>query len=68
MRIVFILLISFYQKIVSPAFKNILGAKSFCRFSPSCSEYAKHAVLKHGVARGGYMSFLRMLSCQPFKT
>lgn len=64
MKFIFIIVINIYQKIVSPVFKNILGVEKFCRFSPSCSEYAKYAILKHGAARGGWLSFLRILSCR----
>jgi putative membrane protein insertion efficiency factor len=37
-----------------------------CRFSPSCSEYARLVVLKHGAVKGGGLSLLRLGRCQPF--
>jgi putative membrane protein insertion efficiency factor len=37
-----------------------------CRFVPTCSEYARLAVLKHGVARGLWLAGGRLLRCQPF--
>ena len=37
-----------------------------CRFEPTCSEYAKQAVEKHGVVRGSWMAVKRILRCQPF--
>ena len=37
-----------------------------CRFVPTCSEYARLAVLEHGVLRGGVMTCGRLLRCQPF--
>jgi len=37
-----------------------------CRFVPTCSEYARLAILKHGVARGSRMAGGRLLRCQPF--
>jgi len=37
-----------------------------CRFVPTCSEYARLAILKHGVARGAWMAGGRLLRCQPF--
>lgn len=36
-----------------------------CRFSPTCSEYARLAILKHGLVRGGALALWRLLRCQP---
>ena len=36
-----------------------------CRFVPSCSEFAREAILTHGALRGGWMAFCRVLRCQP---
>lgn len=58
--------LSFYQATFSLFFKQVLGTSSLCRFSPSCSEYAKHSIKKFGLLRGGAMAFWRFLSCQPF--
>ena len=53
-------LIKTYQKFISP----MLGPR--CRFYPSCSEYAKEALIHHGFARGGYLATRRCLKCHPF--
>jgi len=37
-----------------------------CRFYPSCSEYAKQAVEKHGLAAGLRLSAIRVCKCHPF--
>jgi putative membrane protein insertion efficiency factor len=37
-----------------------------CRFTPTCSEYARLAVEKYGVWRGGWLTMGRLLRCQPF--
>ncbi len=37
-----------------------------CRFEPSCSHYAADAVKIHGVARGSWLAFTRVLRCNPF--
>ena len=37
-----------------------------CRFSPTCSEYARLALLKYGFWRGGARGAARLLRCQPF--
>ncbi|MBN1824603.1 MAG: membrane protein insertion efficiency factor YidD [Endomicrobiales bacterium] len=39
-----------------------------CRFHPSCSEYARGAVEKHGALRGTYLSAKRLLKCHPFNS
>ena len=38
-----------------------------CRFSPTCSEYGRHAVGRYGVWRGGWMMLRRVLRCHPFQ-
>lgn len=48
-----------YKRYLSPLLPQA------CRFSPTCSEYARLAVLKHGVLRGGLMSAGRLIRCQP---
>jgi putative membrane protein insertion efficiency factor len=53
-------LIVVYQWTISPFF----GPR--CRFYPSCSQYAKEAVLKHGVVRGVSLAVRRILRCNPW--
>jgi putative membrane protein insertion efficiency factor len=36
-----------------------------CRFSPTCSEYARLAILKYGVVRGVGFAVGRLIRCQP---
>ncbi|HET55434.1 MAG TPA: membrane protein insertion efficiency factor YidD, partial [Ignavibacteria bacterium] len=60
MRNVFIYLIKFYQKIISPLFPPS------CRFYPTCSEYSVQAFRKYGVLKGGAKSIWRILRCNPF--
>lgn len=49
-----------YQFLISP----LLGNN--CRFYPSCSCYAVESVENHGVIKGGYLSFRRLIKCHPF--
>lgn len=42
------------------------GRPSPCRFSPSCSEYARLAVETHGAGRGTWLATRRLLRCRPF--
>ncbi|MDQ6786150.1 MAG: membrane protein insertion efficiency factor YidD [Acidobacteriota bacterium] len=37
-----------------------------CRFSPTCSEYARQAVEKYGALGGTWRAVKRILRCQPF--
>lgn len=55
-----ILLIRFYQTALSP----YLGR--WCRFEPSCSEYARQALAAHGVLRGVGLALGRLARCHPF--
>ena len=36
-----------------------------CRFYPSCSDYAYHAVEKHGAIHGIYLAIMRIIRCHP---
>lgn len=66
MKKLLILYLSFYQKVISPALHNLLGINNACRFSVTCSEYAKQKIEKEGIIRGGIHSITRLLKCQPF--
>jgi len=56
-----------YQKTLSPdhGFLKFLYPNGFCRYKPTCSEYAYQAIEKHGVARGIIQGALRILRCNP---
>lgn len=49
-----------YKRFVSPLLPPA------CRFSPTCSEYARLALVKHGLARGSALALWRLARCQPF--
>lgn len=53
-------LIRAYQVIISPLIPPA------CRFTPTCSEYAKDAVTKHGPIKGSGLALKRLLKCHPF--
>jgi putative membrane protein insertion efficiency factor len=57
---IFLWLIRFYQRNISPA------RPSCCRFIPTCSAYALEAVEKYGAWKGGLLTVRRVLKCQPF--
>lgn len=56
----FIILIRFYQLLISP----LLPAT--CRFHPTCSQYAIEALHKHGLIKGGLLTFKRVVQCHPW--
>ena len=59
MKHVFIFLITVYQKTISPYLMPS------CRFIPSCSVYAKGAIMKHGIFKGLLLAIWRVLRCNP---
>ncbi|MBH23535.1 MAG: membrane protein insertion efficiency factor YidD [Myxococcales bacterium] len=56
----FVLLVRFYQVNISPLKPPV------CRYTPSCSEYTRQAIVKYGAFRGSYMGFKRIMRCHPF--
>jgi putative membrane protein insertion efficiency factor len=37
-----------------------------CRFHPSCSVYAREAIIAHGPFRGGFLALRRLIKCGPW--
>jgi putative membrane protein insertion efficiency factor len=60
MRGLFIALIGFYQRVLSPL------KMPTCRFYPSCSEYCIQAIRNRGVLMGSLFGVWRILRCNPF--
>lgn len=42
---------------------GVLGGR--CRFYPSCSQYARQALLKYGLLEGSLKSLWRLAKCHP---
>lgn len=42
-----------------------LGRVSPCRFTPTCSEYAKEAIERHGAGHGVMLALKRLCRCRP---
>jgi len=55
-----VLPVRLYQYCISP----FLPAA--CRFYPSCSDYVLQAILRHGIARGGWLGLRRLARCHPW--
>lgn len=60
MKTLFLSLICFYQRGISPL------RPGKCRFRPTCSAYAMEAIEKYGAVKGGYLALRRILKCHPF--
>ncbi|HUV99852.1 MAG TPA: membrane protein insertion efficiency factor YidD [Dehalococcoidia bacterium] len=60
MRRFVITLLRGYQYLISPLLTPS------CRFTPSCSNYAREVIEKHGVLKGGWLTIKRLLRCNPW--
>ena len=49
-----------YKRLISP----FLGTN--CRYTPTCSEYAKQAIELHGWLKGGRLAIQRIGRCHPW--
>lgn len=59
MKKILIWIINIYQKIPGPW-------HSYCKHTPTCSEYMKLAITKHGTLKGIALGIKRILKCNPF--
>ena len=59
-RVLAIGLIRAYKLVLSPLLP------SACRFHPTCSDYMKDAIEKHGVVKGVGLGLRRLSRCHPF--
>jgi hypothetical protein len=48
-----------YKRYLSPQLR------SACRFTPTCSEYAAEAMVRHGALGGSLLALWRVLRCNP---
>jgi len=53
-------LVFLYQRVLSPFLPRA------CRFTPTCSEYARLALIGHGLVPGTWLALRRLLRCHPF--
>jgi uncharacterized protein len=49
-----------YKQWVSP------WLPSACRYHPTCSDYMRQAIERHGAAKGIWMGMKRLARCHPF--
>ncbi len=60
MKYFFMLPIRLYQIILSPFIGH------HCRYIPTCSDYTKDAIERHGARKGIALGIRRILSCHPW--
>jgi putative membrane protein insertion efficiency factor len=56
---ILLFLIRLYQLTLSPFFGQ------HCRFTPSCSNYAREAIERYGSWRGTWLAIRRIARCHP---
>jgi len=67
-RYIVIKILKLYQKTLSfdhGVFK-IFKPLGYCRFRPTCSEYAIQAIKKYGIIKGGIKALWRVMRCNPW--
>ncbi|MGD6774034.1 membrane protein insertion efficiency factor YidD [Sutcliffiella horikoshii] len=60
MKHVFLSIIRFYRKFISPL------TPPTCRFYPTCSHYGMEAIERFGALKGGWLTIKRIFKCHPF--
>ena len=66
----FLLLIKFYQKVLSPDqgyIGKIFNLRPTCGMYPTCSEYMYQSIDKYGVFIGVFKGIRRILRCHPYQ-
>lgn len=60
MKSLFIFLIRFYQRCISPL------TPPACRYTPTCSQYTLEAIQKYGAWKGCWLGLKRICRCHPW--
>ena len=60
LTIILLAMLYFYQNFISP----FIPAR--CRFNPTCSQYSKESIIKHGPFKGFIITFKRIIKCHPW--
>ncbi len=55
-----IVLLDTYKRFLSPLLPRA------CRFEPTCSVYAREAIVRYGLGRGAALALKRLVRCHPF--
>ena len=67
-RYIAITILKIYKKTLSfdHGFLKIFFPHGYCRFQPTCSEYAIDAIKKYGIIKGGFKALYRVIRCNPW--
>jgi uncharacterized protein len=67
-RYIAIRVLQAYQRTISfdHGFLRVFYPFGFCRFRPTCSDYAVAAITKYGLIKGGAKAVWRVLRCHPW--
>lgn len=52
-------IIGAYKRFISPHLPNR------CRFHPTCADYSREAIERHGALRGTWLAIKRVFKCHP---
>lgn len=61
MKKAIVALLAVYKRCVSPLLPPS------CRYYPTCSQYFREAVERHGAVRGSWLGLKRLCRCHPFR-
>jgi len=64
MKFIILKIINIYKKFISPILHFINPSRG-CRFYPSCSDYTRQVIEKHGALKGLIKGFRRIIKCNP---
>lgn len=70
MTTLLIMVIRLYQHTLSPDHGPLKAyhPHGYCRFHPTCSEYAIESLQTHGFFKGIFLSLARLTRCHPWNT
>lgn len=71
MKRVVLLLITVYQRCISPVLaplSSVFGLTSACKYTPTCSHYMYEAIETRGIIEGLFLGIKRIGRCHPWST
>jgi putative membrane protein insertion efficiency factor len=59
MKKIMLMALTAYKQYISPQLPTA------CRYTPTCSEYAAEAIVRHGALGGSLLTLWRLMRCHP---